>query len=46
MCSPVRENYKRALDILMRLQKRKALAEYDLKYLGDLRAALLKLEHE
>ncbi len=41
-----KENYKRALDILMRLQKRKALAEYDLKYLEDLRAALLKLEQE
>jgi tetratricopeptide (TPR) repeat protein len=41
-----KENYKRALDILLRLQKRKALAEYDLKYLGDLRSALLKLERE
>ena len=41
-----KENYKRALDILVRLQKRKALPEYDLKYLEDLRAALLKLERE
>ena len=41
-----KENYKRALDIFVRLQKRKALPEYDLKYLEDLRAALLKLERE
>ncbi len=39
-----KENYRRALDILLRLQAQKALAEYDLKYLEDLRAALLKLE--
>jgi tetratricopeptide (TPR) repeat protein len=41
-----KENYTRALDILVRLQGKKALPEYDLKYLGDLRAALLQLERE
>lgn len=39
-----KENYSRALDLLVRLQAKKALAEYDLKYLTDLRAALSKLE--
>ena len=41
-----KENYQRTLDILLLLQKEKALPEYDLKYLEDLRAALLKLERE
>ena len=41
-----KENYSRALDILVRLQAKKALAEYDLKYLDELRTALLKLERE
>ena len=39
-----KENYSRALDILERLQTKKALAEYDLKYLDDLRTALLQLD--
>jgi serine/threonine protein kinase len=34
------ENYRRALDILLRLQAQKALADYDLKYLEELRAAV------
>ena len=41
-----KENYTRALDILVRLQEKKALAEYDLKYLDDVRAALSRLERE
>ena len=41
-----KENYTRALDILVRLQEKNALAEYDLKYLDDLRAALSKLERD
>jgi non-specific serine/threonine protein kinase/serine/threonine-protein kinase len=40
------ENYRRALDILLVLQAKKALAEYDLKYLEDLRAVVSKLESE
>jgi eukaryotic-like serine/threonine-protein kinase len=35
-----KENYQRALDILLQLQARKALAEYDLKYLEEVRAAV------
>ena len=41
-----RENYRRALDILLALQAKKALAEYDLKYLEDLRTVVSKLESE
>jgi hypothetical protein len=41
-----KENYARALGILVRLQQKKALPAYDLKYLEDVRAALLKLERE
>ncbi len=40
------ENYRHALDILLALQAKKALAEYDLKYVQDLRAAVSKLESE
>ena len=39
-----KENYNRALEILVQLQKKNALPEYHLKYLEDLRAALSKLE--
>jgi tetratricopeptide (TPR) repeat protein len=41
-----KENNTRALDILVRLQAKKAHTEYDLKYLGDLRAALSQIERE
>ena len=39
-----KESYQRALNILVQLQQKKALAEYDLKYLDELRAELSKLE--
>jgi predicted Zn-dependent protease len=41
-----KENYRRALDLLVGLQAKKALAEYDLKYLEDLRATVAKLDSE
>jgi serine/threonine protein kinase len=35
-----KENYQRALDILLQLQAKNALAQYDLKYLEEVRAAV------
>ncbi|HEX8251079.1 MAG TPA: protein kinase [Pyrinomonadaceae bacterium] len=39
-----KENYRRALDIFLKLEAQNALAEYDRKYLEEMQAALRKYE--
>ncbi|HEX8367993.1 MAG TPA: serine/threonine-protein kinase [Pyrinomonadaceae bacterium] len=39
-----RENYRRALDIFLKLESQNALAEYDRRYLEEMQAALRKYE--